>query len=120
MTVRAVRGAVTVDENSMVEIIDETKSLLKSMIEENNIDQEDMISIIFSVTKDLDAAFPAVAARQLGLTDVALFCTSEMDVPGSLPKCIRVLMHINSEKKNSEIINIYLKDAKVLRPDLTT
>lgn len=120
MTVRAVRGAITVENNSTVEIIDETKILLKSIIEENNINQEDIISIIFSLTKDLDAAFPAVAARQLGLTDIALFCASEIDVAGSLPKCIRILMHINSEKKNAEIINVYLKGAKVLRPDLST
>ncbi len=118
MTVRAIRGAVTVENNSAVEIIDETKALLTEIVKENNVEYEDIISIIFTVTKDLDAAFPAVAARQLGWTRVALICTNEIDVPGSLKSCIRVLLHINSEKSNSEINNIYLKGAKVLRPDL--
>ncbi|RCX19967.1 chorismate mutase [Anaerobacterium chartisolvens] len=118
MTVRAIRGAVTVENNSAFEIIDETKALLTEIIKENNVEQDNIISIIFTATKDLDAAFPAVAARQLGWTRVALMCTSEIDVPGSLKSCIRVLLHINSEKSNSEIKNIYLKGAKVLRPDL--
>lgn len=116
--VRAVRGATTVENNSVNEIIDETKVLLSKMIEENNIDENDIISIIFSVTKDLDAAFPAAAARQIGWTNVALMCTNEINVPGSLGKCIRVLMHINTEKNNREIRHVYLKSAKILRPDL--
>ncbi|HHW49719.1 MAG TPA: chorismate mutase [Clostridiaceae bacterium] len=118
MPVRAIRGATTVESNSHDEIINETKELLLKIVEENNIVQEDIISIIFSVTRDLDAAFPAVAARQLGWTSIALMCTNEIDVPGSIKKCIRVLMHINTEKRNSDIRHIYLKGAKVLRPDL--
>jgi len=108
-----------VENNCRDEIINETKELLLKIVEENVVDQEDMISIIFSVTKDLDAAFPAVAARELGWTSIALMCTNEIDVPGSIRKCIRVLMHINTEKRNSEIKHVYLKGAKDLRPDLT-
>jgi len=119
MPVRAIRGATTVENNCRDEIINETKELLQKIVEENGVDQEDMISIIFSVTKDLDAAFPAVAARQLGWTSIALMCTNEIDVPGSVRKCIRVLMHINTDKRNSEIKHVYLKGAKDLRPDLT-
>ncbi len=118
MPVRAVRGAITVDDNSAADIIDETKLLLKKIVEENKIEQDDIISIIFSVTADLDAAFPAVAARQLGWTSTALMCTNEINVPGSLKKCVRVLMHINSDKGNAELRHIYLKGARVLRPDL--
>lgn len=118
MGVRAVRGAITVENNSSDEIIEQTKILLKKIVEDNKIEQDDIISIIFSVTKDLDAAFPAVGARQLGWTDIALMCTNEVDIPGSLRKCIRVMMHINTDKNNYEIKHVYLKEAKTLRPDI--
>lgn len=116
--VRAIRGATTVENNNMNEIIDETKLLLIKIVEENKLVEDDIISIIFSVTKELDAAFPAVGARQLGWTNAALMCTNEINVPGSLEKCIRVLFHINTTKSNNEIKHVYLKGAKVLRPDL--
>lgn len=116
--VRAVRGAVTVENNAAYEIIKETKQLLIEIVERNNISEDDIISVIFSVTKDLDAAFPAAAARQLGWNDIPLMCTNEISVPGSLEKCIRVLMHINSCKNRNEIRHVYLKGAKALRPDL--
>lgn len=116
--VRALRGATTVEENDAERIIAETGALLQKIVDENNLDIEDIISVIFSVTEDLNAAFPAVAARQLGWTSAALMCTREIDVPGSLKKCIRVLMHINSDKKNSELRHIFLKEARALRPDL--
>ena len=116
--VRALRGATTVINNDSAEIIEETRILLNEITDRNNITQDDIISIFFSVTKDLNAGFPAVAARQLGWTEVALMCTNEIDVPGSLEKCIRVLMHINTEKKNHEMKHVYIKGAKILRPDL--
>lgn len=116
--VRALRGATTVNNNDSNEILEETKILLTDIVEKNNINEDDVISIIFSVTKDLNAAFPAVAARKMGWTNVALFCTNEMDVPGSLSKCIRVLLHINTEKGNKELTHVYLNGAKILRPDL--
>jgi len=118
MYVRAIRGAITVDKNDSEEIINASAELLEKIIDENKIDHEDIISVIFSVTKDLNAAFPAVGARRIGLTQVALFCTNEIDVPGSLEMCIRVMVHINTEKKNSELKHVYLKGASVLRPDL--
>lgn len=116
--VRAIRGAITVERNSTEEIVKETKALLEEIEKENALNQEDIISIIFSSTRDLDAAFPAVAARQLGWTDISLMCTNEIDVPESLKMCVRVMMHINTDKSNKEIKHVYLKGAKVLRPDL--
>ncbi len=116
--VRAIRGAITVDSNDRQDILNATDELLRALIKENSIVKEDIISIIFSVTSDLNAVFPAVAARQMGLTDIAMMCTHEVDVPGSLRRCIRVMMHFNTEKSNAELKYIYLKDAKKLRPDL--
>lgn len=116
--VRAIRGATTVEANNEHEILDKTGELLQAMTEQNDIKKEDIISVIFSVTADLNAAFPAVAARRLGWTDTAMMCTNEIDVPGSLQKCIRVLMHIHTEKNNNELKYIYLKEARKLRPDL--
>lgn len=116
--VRAVRGATTVIANDSREILDKTGELLKAMTEQNNIRKEDIISVIFSATSDLDAVFPATAARELGWKDIALMSTKEIDVPGSLKKCIRIMMHFNTDKNNNELKYIYLNDAKKLRPDL--
>lgn len=118
MAVRGVRGATTIENNDSFEMIEASRVLLEEIIKRNEIKQEDMVSIFFTVTQDLDAAFPAVAARQLGITDVALMCMNEINVPGSLPKCIRILLHINTEKSNGEISHVYLNGAKILRPDL--
>jgi chorismate mutase len=116
--VRAIRGAITVDNNTAEEIIKDTKTLLTEIEKANNLVLDDVISIIFSSTKDLDAAFPAVAARELGWTEIALMCTNEVYVPDSLKMCIRILIHINTEKGNKELKHMYLKGAKILRPDL--
>jgi chorismate mutase len=116
--VNAIRGATTVDENTEQEILEATSELLRAMLEQNGIETEDIISVIFSVTTDLNAAFPAVAARRMGWTETALMCTYEIDVPGSLRKCIRVMMHIRTEKKSRELKFVYLKAARQLRPDL--
>ncbi|HOQ00025.1 MAG TPA: chorismate mutase [Acetivibrio clariflavus] len=118
--VRAIRGATTVENNDAVEILRETEKLLVEIYEKNKLKEEDIISIIFTVTSDLNATFPAVAARNLGWTSIALMCTNEISVPGSLEKCIRVLMHINTDKRNDEIKHIYLNNAKVLRPDIVS
>ncbi len=118
LPVRAIRGAITVNENNAEQILDATKTLLSEIVERNGLDSEDVISVIFSVTKDLDAVYPAVAARQMGWTDTPLFCLNEMNVPGSLPRCIRVLMHVDTEKSKKEIVHVYLGGASVLRPDL--
>ncbi len=117
--VRAVRGATTVKENSKKEILDAAAELLTEIMDQNGIGKDDIISIIYSVTTDLDAAFPATAARMLGFSKTAMLSTYEMDVPGSLRKCIRVLLHIDTDKKNDEIKYVYLKEAKKLRPDIS-
>jgi chorismate mutase len=92
---------------------------LALMIRANDIEPEDVASAVFSLTSDLDAEFPALAARQLGWIDVPLLCTYEVDVPGSLRKCVRILVHWNTEKPQHEIRHIYIKDAERLRPDLS-
>jgi chorismate mutase len=117
MFCRGVRGATTAEDNSPEEILKATRQLLALMIRRNGIKPEDVASAIFSTTTDLDAEFPALAARQLGWWDVALMCVHELDVPGSLRRCVRVLLHWNTEKAADEIIHIYVKGAAHLRPD---
>ncbi|HHY46149.1 MAG TPA: chorismate mutase [Firmicutes bacterium] len=119
MAVRGVRGAIVVASNSPEEIIGGTAKLLTAMIEQNCINVEDMAAIIFSVTPDLNSAFPATAARQMGLTMVPLFGTCEADVEGAPGRCIRVLLLINTDKKLCDIKHVYLGEARDLRPDLT-
>ncbi len=116
---RGVRGATTVESDSREEILRATRQLLALMIRQNGIDPHDVGSAIFTTTVDLKAEFPALAARQLGWLDVPLLCTHELDVPGSLRHCIRVLLHWNTTKAQSEIIHVYIKGATVLRPDLS-
>lgn len=118
MKVRGIRGATTVENNDSQEILSATKRLLKEMIKANNIKEENIASVFFSMTSDLDQEFPAVAARLLGWKDAALFCTKELEIEEALAKCIRVLIHYNSDKSLAEINHIYLKKAKNLRPDL--
>ncbi|MCO6455124.1 MAG: chorismate mutase [Pirellulaceae bacterium] len=119
MTCRGVRGATTVDANTRDEILTATRQLLALMIRRNHILPTDVASAIFSVTRDLDAEFPALAARQLGWLDVPLLCTNEIHVPGSLARCVRVLINWNTDKPQHEITHVYIKDAMRLRPDLS-
>jgi chorismate mutase len=114
---RGVRGATTVDANEREAILSATRELLDLIILSNDMDVEDVASVIFSTTPDLDAEFPALAARQLGWHDTALICTHEMGVPGALPRCIRVLIHWNTPKPLKAIQHIYIRDAINLRPD---
>ena len=118
MFCRGVRGATTVDANSREEILAGTRQLLALMIRLNGIDPHDVASALFSTTVDLDAEFPALAARQLGWLEVPLLCTHELDVPGSLRRCIRVLIHWNTAKTQHDVTHVYLKEAVKLRPDL--
>jgi len=118
MLVRGIRGATTVDRNSKEEIIKRTKELLTVLKKENGFKIEDMVSIFFSATPDLNATFPAQAARELGWEQVPLFDMQEIDVPGSLPQCIRVLIQINCSKNQTEIKHSYLRGAEILRKDL--
>ena len=119
MRCRGVRGATTADSNSRDDILTATRQLLALIIRINGIEPQDVGSAIFSLTRDLDAEFPALAARQLGWLDVPLLCTYEVDVPGSLRRCVRVLIHWNTDKPQNEIRHVYVKEAERLRPDLS-
>ena len=113
---RGIRGATTVEHNDREEILEATREMLKLLIEKNDLHPDNIVSAIFSLTEDLDAEFPAVAARQLGWTDTALMCTREIPVPNSLGKCVRVLIHVNTTRRNEEIQHVYLRKAVNLRP----
>ena len=117
MTCRGVRGATTVTANTREEILQETRRLLALMIRLNGMQPQEIGSAFFTTTRDINAEFPALAARQLGWWDVALMCGHEMDVPGSLPRCIRVMVHWNTDTPQDEIQHIYMGEAVKLRPD---
>ena len=118
MWTRGVRGATVAKANTKEAIIETTREMLLRMVEANGIQPEDIASAFFSTTHDLNAEFPAIAARQIGWTDAALMCMHEMDVPNSLPMCVRVLVHWNTDKRANEIKHIYMNGAEKLRPDL--
>jgi chorismate mutase len=118
MWTRGVRGATTVKKNSKEAIVDATKEMLDEIVAINGIAPEDIASAFFSTTKDLNAEFPAIAARQIGWKDVPLMCMHEMEVPNSLPMCVRVMIHWNTNKSASEIRHVYINGAEKLRPDL--
>ncbi len=115
---RGVRGAITCASNTREAIIEATRTLLEGVISANGIVTADVASIWFTTTTDLYVEFPAVAARNMGFTDTALMNAHEMAVPGSLPMCVRLIMHWNTAKPQSDIKHIYLGGATVLRPDL--
>ena len=117
MWCRGIRGAVTVPENTKEAIVATTKDLLQNMIEANEVDISDIACILFTTTSDLNAAFPAAAARALGWTRVPLLCGHEMNVPGSLSSCLRVLVLFNTDKKNEDIVHVYLGAAETLRDE---
>lgn len=116
MQCRGIRGAVVVSANSRKAILASTKKLLTQMARVNDIEIDDIAAILFTTTKDLNAEFPAAAARELGWpSDLALLCGHEMDVPGALPHCLRVLMLVNTQKKPDEMVHVYLGEAKRLK-----
>lgn len=118
MSVRAVRGAIQVDDNERDLILAGTAELVRAVMDRNELTSEDVISIIFTVTGDLDADFPAYAARQLGLTEVPLLCTVEIPVPGAMPRVVRMLAHVDTDRQRSDIRHVYLRGAAALRTDL--
>ncbi len=120
MWCRGVRGATTVEKNAREDILVATRELLQQIIDANDIHSEDIASIIFTTTPDLNAEFPALAARQMGLTEVALICGHEMNVPGSVQRCLRILLHVNTEKSAKDIVHVYTKGARNLRTMPTT
>jgi chorismate mutase len=114
---RGIRGATTVEANTREAIFQATTELLSQMVLVNEVQPEEVASVFFTTTRDLNADFPALAAREMGWNDVALLCAHEMDVPGSLPMCLRILLHVNTEKRAEEIAHVYLRGARALRPD---
>ena len=117
MWLRGVRGATVATENTKEAIIEATRELLEKLVEANGIRAEDVASAFFSTTRDLNAEFPAIAARQIGWTDIALMCLHEMDVPHGLAHCVRIMIHWNTDKRANEIRHVYIRGAEKLRPD---
>jgi chorismate mutase len=117
MAVLGVRGATVARENTRESILAATREMLKKLVDANRMQAEDIASAFFSTTRDLNADYPAIAARQIGWTDTALMCMHEMDVPHGLPMCVRVMVHWNTDKRASEIVHVYMNGAEVLRPD---
>jgi len=114
---RGLRGATTVPKNEADAILQATTELLGALVDANDLQEADVASVVFTSTPDLDAAYPAVAARRLGWTETALLCVQEMAVRGSLPRCIRVLIHWNTDHAQDQLRHVYLREAKRLRPD---
>ena len=118
MVCRGIRGAITVAENTRDDILQATDELLRQLVKANEIDDHQVAAVFFTTTSDLNAEFPAVAARQIGWDRVALMCSHEMMVPNSLSKCVRVLILVNTVKTDRELVHVYLREAKRLRTDL--
>ena len=117
MRLRALRGATTVERNDAELILEGTEELVRAVMERNGVEPDDMVSCIFTCTGDLDAEFPAVAARRLGLASVPLLCAREIDVPGALPRVIRILVHCYADA-SAPARHVYLREALALRKDL--
>lgn len=118
MIVRAIRGATQVDANDRESILDGTTELVTEVMARNELCTDDVISVIFTVTPDLTAEFPALAARKIGFHDVPLLCATEIDVPRALPRVVRLMMHVNTERPRSDIQHVYLRGATTLRLDI--
>jgi chorismate mutase len=118
--VRALRGATTVEEDTPEQISARTQELLRLLLERNELVEDDLISVMFTTTPDTVSMFPATAARELGFGAVPLMCASEIAVPGSTPHCIRVLLHVETDRDRGELRHVYLHGAQGLRDDLPT
>jgi chorismate mutase len=116
--VRALRGATTLEVDTEEQLAERVQALLKEMLARNDVDHEDLISIIFTATDDLRSAFPATVARGLGLGDVPLLCARELAIEGATPRCVRILMHLTTERSREGLQHVYLEGAKGLRDDL--
>jgi chorismate mutase len=117
-TVRAVRGATTVDEDSPHDVTERVVALLGQILERNELVEDDIISILFTATEDIVSTFPATAARSMGLGAVPLICARELSVAGAVKHCIRVMLHVTTERRRDEIHHVYLEGAQGLRDDL--
>lgn len=118
MAVRAVRGAIQVERDDRQEVLDATTELLSAVLERNALAPDDLISVVFTATPDLRSEFPAYAARQMGITDVPLLCAAEIDVPGAMPRVLRLLAHVETTRDRSQLRHVYLRGAAALRTDL--
>ena len=118
LAVRALRGATTVDADTAEQVRERTISLLEQMVERNGVDHDDIISVLFTATDDIHSIFPATAARDIGFGDIPLICARELDIQGATPRCIRVLMHLGTERARAELRHVYLEGAAALRDDL--
>jgi chorismate mutase len=119
VAVRAVRGAIQVEADRREDILDATTELLGEVLHRNELSPEDLISVVFTATPDLRAECPAYAARQMGITDVPLLCAQEIDVPGSMPRVLRLLAHVETALSRHDLRHVYLRGAAQLRTDLT-
>lgn len=122
MTTRliAIRGATTVDENTVASLTPRVQEMLLEILKRNDVEHDDVVSALFTATVDLDAAFPATAARGVGFGDIPLICASEIAVPNSTPLCVRVMLHVYSDRPRSAVRHVYLHGAQGLRDDLPT
>lgn len=116
--VRGLRGATTVSKDTAEEVIEATAELIAEMMSRNDLRKKDLITIIFTATPDISSEFPAAAARKMGISDVPLLCASELGVKGAIPRVIRILMHIYTDREYDALRHVYLRDAKPLRTDL--
>ncbi|CCJ33322.1 chorismate mutase [Caloramator australicus] len=114
----SIRGAITVERDTKEEVFTATTELFEKIVEENNLNIKDVFTIIFTATKDIKSAYPAEALRNIGLKHISYMCMQEMDVENSLNKCIRILVLVNGDKRQSEVKNVYLREAINLRPEL--
>jgi len=117
-TVRGLRGATTVDEDSVAQVTQRSQELMRALMDRNELVDEDIISVVFTATPDVTSCFPATAVREIGFGAVPLLCAAEIAVPGSMPRCIRVLLHIHTTKSRDEMHHVYLHGAQGLRDDL--
>lgn len=118
MTVRALRGATQVEDNDRDQVIAATAELVRAVLGRNDLSADDLISVIFTSTPDLTAEFPAYAARSIGITDVPFLCATEIDVPGAMPRVIRLLAHVECDRARRDLRHVYLRGAAALRTDL--
>ena len=120
MAVRAVRGATQVDADDRDQVLEATSELVTEVLRRNSLSPDDLISVLFTATPDLRSEFPAYAARQMGITDVPLMCASEIDVPGAMPRVLRLLAHVETDLARADVRHVYLRGAAALRTDLPT
>ena len=118
MAVRAIRGATQVDADDREQVLEATRELVNAVLKRNDLAHDDVISILFTATPDLRSEFPALAARELGMGDVPLICATEIGVPHALPRVLRLMAHVETERDRSAVQHVYLRGATALRRDI--